>query len=107
MRNGKSLLLTVIVACLSATPISVLSAPAADLAALKSSDYTQVSQRIKMIQRKLQLAGFQPGTVDGIFGPTTSRAISHYQKKHGLPQSGYPDQRFLEDLHKRVPEKPK
>jgi len=107
MRNSKSLLLSVIVTCLSAIPASVLSAPAADLTAVKSTDLIKVSQHIRIIQRKLQAAGFQPGSVDGIFGPRTSRAISHYQKKHGLPQSGYPDKRFLEDLHRRVPDKPK
>jgi len=107
MQNGKSLLLSVIVTCLSATPISVLAASADDMTMVKSSDLINVSQDIRIIQRKLQAAGFQPGSVDGIFGPRTSRAISHYQKKHGLPQSGYPDQRFLEDLLKRVPDKPK
>ena len=107
MKNGKLLLLSVLVACLSATPISVLAAPIDDMAAVESSDLTNVSPQIRIIQRKLQAAGFQPGTADGIFGPRTSRAISHYQKQHGLPQSGYPDRPFLADLYKRVADKPK
>lgn len=107
MRNSKSLLFTVIVACLSAVPISAPSAAADDITAVKSSDLINVSQQIRVIQRKLQNAGYQPGEVDGIFGPRTSRAITQYQKKNGLPQSGYPDRHFLKDLYKRVPDKPK
>jgi peptidoglycan hydrolase-like protein with peptidoglycan-binding domain len=102
-----SFLSITIVAVLCITPSLTRAAPVAGLKAVKSSDYSNVSQRIRIIQRKLQTAGFQPGIADGIFGPRTSRAISHYQKKHGLPRSGYPDRQFLKDLYNRVPDKPK
>jgi peptidoglycan hydrolase-like protein with peptidoglycan-binding domain len=65
-----------------------------------------VSTRVKNIQRKLLSSGYPPGDIDGIFGPHTSRAIFRYQKKHGLPESGFPDAAFLDHLNKQPPNKP-
>lgn len=42
------------------------------------------------VQRRLQLAGFDPRGVDGAFGPGTRNAISAWQQSRGLtPASGY------------------
>ena len=40
------------------------------------------------IQVALQRAGFNPGPVDGSFGPQTVTAIQRFQASHGLPADG-------------------
>ena len=45
----------------------------------------------KEIQTLLNTAGFNAGTVDGVFGSGTRGAISEYQATIGLPTTGYLD----------------
>jgi len=40
------------------------------------------------LQRRLGLLGFDPGRVDGIFGPTTAQALTEFQANAGLPADG-------------------
>jgi hypothetical protein len=40
------------------------------------------------IQRALQKAGFDPGTIDGVIGSATLRAIDSYQRKNNLAHGG-------------------
>ncbi len=42
----------------------------------------------KKIQLALKRAGFYSGSVDGLMGTATKKAVRKYQKKHGLPQTG-------------------
>ncbi len=42
-------------------------------------------QHISSIQRALQKAGYNPGSVDGRVGPGTMNAVSAYQRANGLP----------------------
>jgi len=107
MQNFKPFLSAMIIVCLSTLLVVIQAAPAAGIETMNSSEFIDVSERIRIIQYKLHWVGYQTGPADGIFGPKTSRAISLYQKDHGIPRSGFPDQRFLEDLYKRVPDKPK
>ena len=72
----------------------------------KEASFKYVSKHVKNIQRKLIKSGYSPGDIDGIFGPNTSRAIIQYQKNFGLPQSGFPDTRFIDHLNQGPPEKP-
>ncbi|MFL5349981.1 MAG: peptidoglycan-binding protein [Hyalangium sp.] len=39
-------------------------------------------------QKELKAAGFNPGPLDGIFGPKTEAAVKSFQKAHGLAQDG-------------------
>ncbi|PTL76870.1 peptidoglycan-binding protein [Vitiosangium sp. GDMCC 1.1324] len=39
-------------------------------------------------QKELKAAGFNPGPLDGIFGPKTEAAVKAFQKSHGLVQDG-------------------
>jgi peptidoglycan hydrolase-like protein with peptidoglycan-binding domain len=47
-------------------------------------------QTIASIQSGLARLGYDPGQVDGAFGPKTERAIRIYQKDHGLLVDGRP-----------------
>jgi len=44
--------------------------------------------QVKRLQLLLAQRGFKPGDADGIFGPTTERAVKKAQKAHGLDQDG-------------------
>jgi peptidoglycan hydrolase-like protein with peptidoglycan-binding domain len=44
--------------------------------------------QVVRLQRELKAAGFNPGPVDGIFGPNTLRAVRAYQSRHGLTVDG-------------------
>jgi peptidoglycan hydrolase-like protein with peptidoglycan-binding domain len=39
-------------------------------------------------QKELKAAGFNPGPLDGVFGPKTEAAVKSFQKAHGLAQDG-------------------
>jgi len=49
-------------------------------------------------QSRLYRLGYYRGTVDGEFGPQTSKAIQHYQVDYGLPVTGRLDRRTLASL---------
>ncbi len=40
------------------------------------------------LQRRLGMLGFDPGRIDGIFGPTTATALTEFQANAGLPSDG-------------------
>lgn len=43
---------------------------------------------VEVIQKMLMAHGFDPGTVDGIFGPKTERAVMAFQRTMGLEADG-------------------
>lgn len=43
------------------------------------------------VQRALKEAGYDPGPLDGVFGPKTSAAISALQSAHGITPTGQVD----------------
>ncbi len=71
---------------------------AAILFAAGSADAARYSSVIYKVQSMVAAQGHDPGVLDGIFGPNTSRAISAYQASAGLPQTGRADAATLESL---------
>ncbi len=53
------------------------------------------------LQRALTNAGYDTKGVDGIIGYNTRQAIRRYQKAHGLPADGHPNERLLRKLNSR------
>ena len=45
----------------------------------------------RLIQRRLQAEGFDPGEADGLFGPITRAAIRQWQAARGVAATGYLD----------------
>ena len=43
------------------------------------------------MQAALSRHGYQPGPIDGVFGPSTRSALSAFQRDRGLVADGYPD----------------
>jgi peptidoglycan hydrolase-like protein with peptidoglycan-binding domain len=61
---------------------------------------TDVSNRdlVRRAQIQLRAVGFEPGTVDGDFGPQTEAALRAYQHAHRLPETGRLDEVTLRSL---------
>ena len=51
---------------------------------------------VRLLQEKLQEAGYDPGPKDGIMGPATRTAISEFQKSRAWIADGYPHPEVLE-----------
>lgn len=45
--------------------------------------------RISQIQRALKAQGYNPGSIDGVIGSATMRAVNAFQKSEGLPVDKY------------------
>jgi peptidoglycan hydrolase-like protein with peptidoglycan-binding domain len=45
-------------------------------------------ERVEDLQRALRSRGFNPGPVDGIFGPRTESAVRHFQRSRGIAADG-------------------
>jgi peptidoglycan hydrolase-like protein with peptidoglycan-binding domain len=46
---------------------------------------------IRGVQRRLSQSGYSPGRVDGVWGPSTQNAVSHFQVSRGLAATGQLD----------------
>ncbi|MFL6539091.1 MAG: peptidoglycan-binding protein [Chthoniobacterales bacterium] len=57
-----------------------------------SKDYGAV---VTQVQRRLAQSGFYHGSIDGVIGNGTRRAIRAYERSHGLPVDGEIDQHLL------------
>jgi len=53
---------------------------------------------IRQIQQALEHKGFKLGRPDGKLGPMTKRALSQFQRKQGLRETGTPDEQTLAAL---------
>lgn len=53
---------------------------------------------VRAVQEKLNNAGFECGTADGIAGPKTESAIQQYQEKNGLEITGKIDAELIKSL---------
>ena len=60
----------------------------------------------RQIQEGLEVAGFDPGVADGVFGPRTRAAIRRWQSSRGGRTTGYLDAAQVEALHDRGRSKP-
>ena len=62
-----------------------------------------IQQPIRSLQTMLRVIseqnGFSPTVIpDGIYGPSTISAVSHFQRRHGLPVTGMTDQATWEGI---------
>jgi len=69
---------------------------------LKSASIIESNDDIVSLQTGLKVKGFNPGILDGKFGPKTRKAITSYQIKEGLPVTGIPTQSILTVLMKAI-----
>jgi len=50
--------------------------------------HMQTGDDVTALQRRLHELGFDPGRIDGIFGPETERALQEFQRNVGTPADG-------------------
>jgi len=72
-------------------PLEEVSVPQRAPTTYSRDDYAR-------IQLLLQESGYNPGPVDGRWGPRTQRAMAAFQQSSGLPSSGEPDAATLDAL---------
>lgn len=53
------------------------------------------------IQQQLSALGYHPGSIDGIWGPASTRALTHFRQLEALPRGGPPDDADLLRLRVR------
>ncbi|MEG4006778.1 peptidoglycan-binding protein [Microcoleus sp. Pol11C1] len=51
-----------------------------------------VGSKVKTLQVRLEIQGYDPGPIDGIFGARTATAVKNFQKFKGLMASGMVDE---------------
>ena len=56
----------------------------------------------KQVQELLDFLGFEPGKIDGIWGPKTRNALAAFQRAYGLPESGDADENTCKALRHAV-----
>jgi peptidoglycan hydrolase-like protein with peptidoglycan-binding domain len=61
-------------------------------------DSSATQEQIKGVQNKLAREGLFTGQIDGVWGSTTSKALSHYQQNHNLLVTGKLDKPTLDML---------
>lgn len=80
------------------TPVTTTPAaqpPTLPTTPLKPGDHgTAVAQ----LQRALRAAGYPVGTIDGVYGPATTQAVTRFQQAHGLAADGLAGPRTLAAL---------
>jgi hypothetical protein len=67
------------------TPTTTPNSRAAPTKVLKPGD---TGPQVRLLQRALAHLGFSPGTIDGQYGPSTTAAVTSFQKAHGLTADG-------------------
>ena len=62
----------------------------------RASGTTAISHdpdHVRAVQRALNDRGYNVGSVDGVWGPSTEQALRHFQQANNLPVTGTLDQR--------------
>jgi cellulose synthase/poly-beta-1,6-N-acetylglucosamine synthase-like glycosyltransferase/peptidoglycan hydrolase-like protein with peptidoglycan-binding domain len=60
------------------------------------------SQRVRQVQRALRELHYRPGSVDGLFGPLTQRAVLRFQRTEALQPDGIVGPRTLDRMRARL-----
>ncbi|MEG0692862.1 MAG: spore cortex-lytic enzyme [Oscillospiraceae bacterium] len=84
----KNILQILIIICINVLSISILTSSFSEEAQSTLSKVGSQGGEVKAIQEKLKERGIYKGSVDGIFGAETQKAVKTFQKQQGLAQDG-------------------
>ena len=59
-----------------------------DPMARQRRDYQSEYNLVKAVQKRLDVCGYHPGPMDGVFGPRTKAALTAFQMDNGLRVDG-------------------
>ncbi|MDR5904623.1 lytic murein transglycosylase [Franzmannia qiaohouensis] len=65
------------------------------------SEQPLTRSQVRELQQRLNAAGFDTGTPDGVFGPNTRSGLRSYQRAEGLVPDGFATVSLLERLQRR------
>ena len=74
---------------------------------VKSTDKAPTDYPIREVQKLVSKAGFNPGALDGLWGPKTEKAVKDFQKSKGLKVDGFVGPLTWAALNKQPVEAPK
>ena len=77
-----------------------LSVPLSENGSQGSSPSEYSPENVRHIQTLLSFLKYNPGPIDGMFGPRTQTAIKAFQADNGLPVTGMIDEALAEQLEK-------
>jgi murein L,D-transpeptidase YcbB/YkuD len=60
--------------------------------------YEKTRPEVAEVQKKLRIKGFNPGSVDGVFGSLTEEAVKHFQQANNLTPTGIVDRETYSSL---------
>ncbi|WP_372617483.1 peptidoglycan-binding domain-containing protein [Falsiroseomonas sp.] len=64
-----------------------------------SGSATSADPRTRQLQQALDQRGYDPGPIDGIYGPRTRAAVREWQRANNMQATGTPTQQMLSDLN--------
>jgi peptidoglycan hydrolase-like protein with peptidoglycan-binding domain len=62
----------------------------------------QLTSYTTAVQKDLQAAGYDPGPIDGVYGPETAAAVQRLQTDNGLPVTGFIDEATARALQEKL-----
>lgn len=74
----------------------------ADIDVPSSSTSLSNKDLLRQIQANLKILGFYSGSIDGLSGPMTRKAITDFQKSQGIKQTGEPSKELLNQTQKAL-----
>ena len=83
--NSKVRFVALVLAVITLAALLVVYGVCANAAVVKTGSRGQI---VKTIQTKLKRWGYYNGSVDGIFGAQTKKAVMYFQRKNGLSADG-------------------
>ena len=72
------------------------------MTALKQGSSGSSDSSVRKLQKNLRDLGFNPGRVDGVFGPATKTAVIAFQKSKGIVANGNVGPKTLSALNQRT-----
>ena len=57
-----------------------------------------IGPEVEVLQRELETLGYRVGVIDGIYGPSTTKAVTAFQRAHGLTADGIVGPKTLQAL---------
>jgi peptidoglycan hydrolase-like protein with peptidoglycan-binding domain len=63
------------------------------------SGSAQASGQTRQLQQALSARGFDPGPVDGVYGPRTREAVMNYQRANNMEATGRPNAQMMSSLN--------